>query len=118
MFAGMMARPASHFAAHQFRFQFFALGNVFHLLGNYAEPRQVHLRHVPVAVGTCLGRFPFFNPAIAQRHVFPLKNGPYRVESVPFRVNRNYVTREVERQPKSRLAGDAAERLEAPQRRE
>jgi hypothetical protein len=33
----------------------------------------VHLRHIPVAIGTCLGRFPLVNPAIAQRHVFPLK---------------------------------------------
>src|SRR5208283_1805597 len=91
--------PPRHFAAHQLRLELLALGDVFHLLGNHSEPRQVHLRHIPVAIGTCLGRFPLLNPAIAQRHVFPLKNGPHRVESVPFLVNRNYVTRDHIPQP-------------------
>jgi hypothetical protein len=35
----------------------------------------MHLRHITVAIGTRLGRFPLVNPAIAQRHVFPLKMG-------------------------------------------
>src|SRR5271167_1918937 len=69
----------------------------------------MHLGHIPVPVGARLGRFPFLDPTIAQRHVFlPPKNGPYRVASAPFLVNRNYVTRKGERQLKDRRAQGGA----------
>ena len=39
-----------HFAADQFGFQLFALGNELHFFGDCVLPRQMHLRNVSVAV--------------------------------------------------------------------
>src|SRR5258707_867813 len=63
--------PARRFAAHHLGVQFLALGDVLHLLRNHAQPRQMHLRHVPAAIRVRLRRFPLLHPAIAHRHKSP-----------------------------------------------
>ena len=64
---------ACDLATDEFGFELFALGDKQHFFGDEAEFRQVHLRHVAIAVGRRLSRFPLFNRRIAQRHEVPLK---------------------------------------------
>src|SRR5262249_33704559 len=42
-----------------------------HLFGNHAQPRQVHLRHVPPAIQASLRRFPFLDPTVSHCHGIP-----------------------------------------------
>ena len=70
---GNDAASPRHFAANQLGLKLFALGDVLHFFRDHALPREIHLRHVPVAVCFCSFSFSFFNPAIAQCHNSPQK---------------------------------------------
>src|SRR2546425_8368687 len=71
---GNDAASPRYFASDQLRLEFFALGDVLHFFCDHALPREIHLRHVPVAVCFCSFSFSFFNPAIAQCHNSPPEN--------------------------------------------
>ncbi len=66
--------PARDFAAHQFRLDLLAPRHVFHLFGDHALARVVHLRNVACAVGRRRFLQSLFNPSVSHSHRFPLKS--------------------------------------------
>src|SRR6266851_8439661 len=62
---------AGDFAAHEFGFDFFALGDEEHFFADDAFACQVHLRHVFIAIGSGGFCFPFFDPSVTQCHRAP-----------------------------------------------
>src|SRR4029077_16425338 len=68
---GDNAATARDLAANQFWLELLALGDVLHLLGNDALPREVHLRHVAIPICRRGARLPRCNPIIAYGHGAP-----------------------------------------------
>ena len=75
---------AGHFAAHEFGFDLFAAGDVFHFFGDDAVAGEVHLRKITRAVCGGALRQALFDPGISDGHeVTPLFRLPTHYHIFP-----------------------------------
>src|SRR6266478_7704595 len=86
---GNDAAASRHFTADQFGLKALALGDELHLFRDDTLTREMHLRHIAIAVCRSGNCFSFLDPISADSHVLP----PGR------RANWNYGTRGTRRQP-------------------